>query len=52
MDAFGVCCFVRKLLWKRNIIVIDAEFTESCNVARISAFGACCPVANKVFKLP
>ena len=52
IGTFGVFCSVQKLLWQRDIIVIDTDFNEICNNIRISAFGACCIVAKKVFRYP
>ena len=31
--------FVRKLLWRRKVIVIDDDFTEICEDVMVSAFG-------------
>ena len=52
MGKFGVWCSVQKILWRRKIIVVKADFTEGWEDLRISAFGVCCPVANKVFRYP
>ena len=52
MGTSGVSCSVRKLLWQRNIIVLDAGFTENYEGVIISAFGVCCTVAKKVFRYP
>ena len=52
MGTFGVPCSVQKLLWRRNIIVLDTDFTEICKDLRISAFGVCCTMEKKLFRHP
>ena len=48
VGMFSVYCSVQKLLRKRKIIVIDADFTEIFKIVGIIVFGVCFPVENKV----
>ena len=50
MDMLGLCCSVRKLLWCRNIIVVDADFNESCTDVSFITFIVFCLSAKKVFR--
>ena len=50
MGTFSVYCFVKKVLWRKNIIMIDTDFTESCKYIIVSVFGVCCPVSKKLFR--
>ena len=52
MGTFGVFCSVQTVLWRRNIIMIDVDFTEICKYVRIATFGVCCLVKKKVFRYP
>ena len=45
---FGVCCSVRKVFWRREIIVEDVAFTEICEYIIIGAVGVCCLI-EKIF---
>ena len=50
--TFGVCCSIENLFPRRNITVIDANFTEICEDLGIITFRLCCLDENKLFMLP
>ena len=50
MFMTSVCYSVRIVLWRRNIIMIDADFTEFYEDVKICAVGVCSLVAKKLFR--
>ena len=50
MGASDIYCSIRKLLWRRMIILIDADFTEIFEDVIISEFGVYCSVSKKLFR--